>query len=270
MLHRACNAAGAMFFIDTDNAFGSSRGAVDDAYAIAAMIRGGAEIDAISAIAGNTSEALAYENTMRLCARLGWRGPVLRATEARAMLRTFPGRILALGPLTNVAVATAASEVMIVGSMLRTRGRWPGFWPHEFNLTEDAQATHKLFASSLPLTFFPLDVVRMLCIRKRDLHDIEGSFGEELRRGSARWFRQRLLKKATPLFPMSDLIPALYALGEDGITIEETTATMRANTLVEFGKGSRNVKVCTKLDGAKLWERFVRIVEEPRRDQRRD
>jgi hypothetical protein len=28
MLHRACNAAGAMFFIDTDNALGSSRGAL--------------------------------------------------------------------------------------------------------------------------------------------------------------------------------------------------------------------------------------------------
>ncbi|HYC61870.1 MAG TPA: nucleoside hydrolase [Thermoanaerobaculia bacterium] len=249
-----------MFFIDADNAFGSPKGAVDDAYAIAAMIRGGAEIAAISAVGGNTSEPLAHENNRNLARLLGWHGPVLRAAESRAMLRTFPGRILALGPLTNVAVATAASEVMIIGSMLKTRGRWPGFWPHEFNLTQDKEATHKVFASSLPLTFFPLDVVRMLSIRRHQLEAIEGTLGEELRRGSARWFRHRLLKKGTLLFPMSDLIAALYALDPDGLTMEDTTARMRANTLMEFGKGTRRVRVCTKLDAEKLWARFVTLV----------
>lgn len=249
-----------MFVIDADNAFGSPRGAVDDAYAIAAMIGSGVELAAISAVGGNTSEPLAHENNLRLARRLGWNGPVLRAAEARAMLRTFPGRILALGPLTNVAVATAASEVLIIGSMLHTWGRWPGFWPHEFNLTEDREATHKVFASSLPLTFFPLDVVRMLSIRKHQLDAIEGEFGEELRNGSARWFRHRLLKKGSIFFPMSDLIAALYAIDPDGLTMEDTTATMRANTLVQFGRGTRKVRVCTKLDAEKLWSRFLRIV----------
>jgi inosine-uridine nucleoside N-ribohydrolase len=246
-----------VFFVDADNAFGSPSGDVDDAYAIAALVRGGAEIAAISAVGGNTSEALAYENNARLARLLDWHGPVLRAAEARGMLRTFPGRILALGPLTNVAVATAASEVMIVGATLHTRGRWPGLWPHEFNLTEDRAATQKVFASHLPLTFFPLDVVRMLSIRRHALDPIEGELGEVLRKGSARWFRHRLLKKGTRLFPMSDLIAALYALDEDGFTMEATTATMHANTLVEFGKGTRKVRVCTRLEAEKLWERFV-------------
>ncbi|HEU4887967.1 MAG TPA: nucleoside hydrolase [Thermoanaerobaculia bacterium] len=246
-----------MFFIDADNALGSPRGDVDDAYAIAAMVRGGAEIAAISAVAGNTSEPLACENNARLARLLGWHGPVLRGSEARGVLRTFPGRILALGPLTNVAVATAASEVMIVGTMLHTRGRWPGFWPHEFNLIRDREATRKVFNSALPLTFFPLDVVRALSIRKRDLDAIQGELGEVLRQGSARWFRRLLLVKATRRFPVWDLAPALYALDEDGFTMEDTTATMRANTFVEFGKGTRRVRVCTQLDAKKLWERFL-------------
>ena len=253
-----------MFVIDTDNAFGSPKGDVDDAYAIAAMIRGGAEIVAISAVGGNTSEPLAHQNNLRLAQLLGWTGPVLRAAESRPMLRTFPGRILALGPLTNVAVATAASEVMIVGATLRTLGRWPGLWPHEFNLTKDKDATHKVFASAMPLTFFPLDVVRKLSIRRRDLADITGAFGEELRRGSARWFRHRLLKRASFRFPIWDLVAALYALDPDGLTMEDTTATMRESTLIEFDKGSRKVRVCTSLDAVKLWKRFVRLTAEAR------
>jgi inosine-uridine nucleoside N-ribohydrolase len=250
----------AMFFVDADNAFGSPAGDVDDAYAIAALIKSGVEIAAISAVAGNTTEALSHANNLRLARRLGWQGPVLRAAEARGMLRTFPGRIIALGPLTNVAAATAASEVMIVGATLETRGRWPGIWPHEFNLTQDKEAARKVFASQLPLTFFPLDVVRMLSIRKRELEAVEGDFGEELRAGSARWFRHRLLVKASLVFPMSDLIAALYAIDPDGFTMEDTTATMRANTLVEFGKGTRRVRVCTSLDRTKLWERFVALL----------
>ncbi len=246
-----------MFFIDADNALGSPSGDVDDAYAIAAMVRSGAEIAAISSVGGNTPEPLAYENNARLARLLGWHGPILRGSEARSVLRTFPGRILALGPLTNVVVATAASEVMIVGATLHTRGRWPGFWPHEFNLTQDRAATRKVFDSALPLTFFPLDVVRMLSIRKRELDAIEGELGDVIRKGSARWFRHRLLRKASLRFPMSDLIAALYALDEDGLTMEDTTAIMRANTFLEFGKGTRKVRVCTRLDGKKLWERFL-------------
>lgn len=60
--------------------------------------------------------------------------------------------------------------------------------------------------------------------------------------------------------PLSDLIPALYALDTDGFTMEDTTATMRANTLMAFGNGTRRVRVCTRLDGPKLWDRFLRIV----------
>ena len=251
-----------VFFIDADNALGSPHGDVDDAYAIAAMVLAGAEIAAISAVGGNTPESLAYENNARLAKLLGWHGRLLSGSEARGMLRTFPGRVLALGPLTNVCVATAASEVMIVGARLHTLGRWPGFWPHEFNLTEDREATHKVFASALPLTFFPLDVVRMLSIRRGDLDAIEGELGDVLRRGSARWFRHLLLKKAKLRFPMSDLIPALYALGTDGFTMEDTTAAMRRNTLMAFGKGTRRVRVCTRLDAATLWARFLAIVNQ--------
>ena len=252
-----------MLFVDSDNALGSPRGDVDDAFALAALMRSGAEIAAVSSVAGNTSEERAFANNARLATLTGWRGPLLRASEARPLLHTFPDRILALGPLTNVALATAASEVIVVGATLHTFGRFPPLWPHEFNLTKDRAATRKLFASHVPLTFFPLDVVRRLRVRRHDLDAIEGALGEELRRETARWFTHLRLVRGTSRFPVYDLAAALYALDEDGFTMEQTTATMAASTFVRFGRGTREVLVCTRLNAPLLWERFLALCRTP-------
>lgn len=249
-----------VLFIDSDNALGSPRGDVDDAFALAALMCSGAEIAAISSVAGNTSEPRAFENNTRLANLAGWRGPLLRGLEARALLHTFPGRVVALGPLTNVADATAAAEVIVIGAALRTLGRWPPVWPHEFNLTKDRAAARKVFASKLPLTVFPLDVVRELRVRKRDLDAIPGALGEELRRETRRWFTHLRFVRMTARFPIYDLAAALYALDEDGFTMEGTTAAMASSSFVRFGQGTREVRVCTAIDGPRLWERFLALV----------
>ena len=242
-----------MFFVDSDNALGSPSGDVDDAYALAALIAGGAEIIGISSVAGNTSEERAFANNQRLCKLLGWKGQLLRGHDAHAVLRTFPGRIVALGPLTNVAHARAASEVILVGGRLRAIG-------HEFNLTKDVRAAHAVFASHLPLTIFPLDVARKLWVHERDLRAIPGELGDVLREESRRWFRRLLWVRWTRRFPIYDLPAALYAMNADGFTMERTTATMRKSTFLDFGRGTREVTVCTKLDRGKLWERFVALL----------
>ena len=45
-----------MLLIDSDNAAGSPRGDVDDAFAIAALLRSGLPVAALASVAGNTSE----------------------------------------------------------------------------------------------------------------------------------------------------------------------------------------------------------------------
>ncbi len=66
---------------------GSPSGDVDDAFAIAALVRSGIAIAAIASVAGNTPEPRAFENNRRLAEVLGWRGPLLRGgAEARAAL----------------------------------------------------------------------------------------------------------------------------------------------------------------------------------------
>ncbi len=247
-------------FIDSDNAMGSPSGDVDDAYAIAALVRSELPIAGLAACAGNTAEELAHRNNERLAAVLGYAGPLLRAREAAEALRGFAGRVAALGPLTNVAGAEAAAEIVLVGGTLHTRGCWPPLYPHEFNLTFDARAAHTVFASAIPLTIVPLDVARGFWVRERDLHDIPGNFGELARRETKRWFRRLLWVRRTRRFAIYDLVAALYLLGGEGLTMEDTTAAMRPNTFLEFGRGNRPVKVCTALHREVLWERFLALV----------
>lgn len=242
-----------MIFIDSDNALGSPSGDVDDAYALAALLTSGLEIAGLSACAGNTSADRAHANNVELARLLRWHGPVVRTPD----LRDFAGRIVALGPLTNIVQARRAAELIIVGGHSTSRGRWPPFWPYEFNLTRDRAATRAVFDSALPLTIFPLDVARRLTIRRSDLDSIGGALGEFFRRGSERWFRHLRRTRLMSDSPVYDLAAALYVLGTEGFTLVRTTAEMMPTTALRFGKGAREVTLCVDLDRDLLWRRFL-------------
>lgn len=258
----------APLFIDSDNAHGSLFGDVDDAFAIAALLRSRLTIVAVAATAGNTSEARAYQNNVALAQHAGFAGPLLRGNETAAFLAAAsPLRIAALGPLTNVAAALNAGatqhlEVLIVGGSLASRGRWPPLWPHEFNLTKDRRAALAVFASVLPLTLFPLDVVRSLYATAYDVSALDGNLGRYLDLGARRWLARLRLLKGTGRFPIWDLAAALYAIDPHGFVFEERVARMRPNTSIDWGAGKRRVQVCTALDRDLLWERFIRLIEE--------
>ena len=246
-------------WIDSDNALGSPSGDVDDAYAIAALIRGSAPIAALSSCAGNTTEAMALANHRRLASVLGWGGDVIAAADAVQRLRTFRGRIVALGPCTNLIEARDAAEVIVVGGNSSSHGRWPPLWPFEFNLTHDRAAAGAVFRSGLPLTLFPLNIARRLWATSDDAAALRGEAGELVRSGSERWFTHLRRVRMTGRFPVYDLAAAMYALGEGGFTFEQTTAVMRENTSIEFNAGTRPVKVCTDIDRTLVWSRFVEI-----------
>lgn len=269
-------------WIDTDNALGSRSGDVDDAFALAALLRSGLPIAAISSVGGNTSEARADRNNRRLGRLLGYEGPYLRGVEAgeaqdrvgREGIRLFGGlngwRIAALGPLTNVAALLrevergalrAPAGVIVVGSTLRTRGRWPPWWPHELNLTHDLAATRTVFESEVPLTLVPLDVARRLRVGFHELARLRGEVGEVLRRGSRRWCWRSLLIRGSSRFPVFDLLAA-YALAEPGLVrVEERRVRLHGNGWVEFGSGERVVGVMTAFRAEAVWESFVERVD---------
>lgn len=249
-----------MLFVDSDNAMGSPSGDVDDAYALAALILSGQSIAAISSCAGNTSEEKAFANNRELASQLGWNGTLLRASEARAAVKDFPGRIVALGPVTNIAEAMKASEVIIVGGNSISNGRWPPFWPYEFNLTKDCSATRALFDSQVPLTIFPLNVARLLTVTAEEIAALPAAVGDYLARNSERWFRHLRRARLTRHFPVYDLAAALYVIEDRGFLWSDTTAEMNRFTAFRFGRGTRKVKLCTGLDRDLLWERFCALL----------
>lgn len=248
-----------MIFIDSDNALGSPSGDVDDAFAIVAILRSGLPVAGLSSCSGNTTEPRAFENNRRLATLLGWGGPLLRAAEARDAVRTFEGRILALGPLTNVTEARRASEIVIVGANSTSRGVWPPLWPYEFNLTKDRRATLAVFALDVPLTIIPLDVARQLWVEEEALGELPGALGGYLREGSRRWFTHLRRARFTRRFPIYDLAAALYAIADDGFSWRETTASINSFAGIRFGAGARRVRLCVGLDRRKLWRRFVAL-----------
>ncbi|HSS49618.1 MAG TPA: nucleoside hydrolase [Thermoanaerobaculia bacterium] len=263
-----------MLLVDTDNAAGSPSGDVDDAFAIAALLRSGLPVAALSSVAGNTSETQADRNNRVLGDLCGYRGRYLRGVQAgdvpdridRAgdLWQEGPVRFLALGPLTNLAALLPAkpaiSEAVFVGGNRTSRGRFPPWWPHEFNLTKDPEATRAVFASDLPLTVVPLDVARRLRIGPRELKALPGELGELLRRHSARWARRSLLIRGSRRFPVFDLAAAAYAIDPALAAVEETQGRLHRNLWLEFGRGERRLRVVRDLDLDGIWRLFERFV----------
>ncbi len=259
--------------IDTDNAAGSRAGDVDDAFAIAALLKSGLPVTAISSTGGNTGEARADLNNRVLGGMCGYTGPYLRGVRApegpdridRAENLQADGRLrfVALGPLTNLAAVlgeAAISEAVLVGSNLTSPGRFPPWWPHEFNLTRDEEATRAVFASDLPLTVVPLDVARRLRVGPEDLDLLRGELGSFLRRCSARWARRSLLLRGSRSFPVFDLAAAAYVIDSALVSVEETRARLHSNLWVEYGRGDRRLRVIRDLDREAIWRRFVALI----------
>ena len=273
-------------FIDSDNALGSSSGDIDDAFAITALLTSKVPILGIGSIFGNTGETHAYENNQELAKLLGHQAPVLhgarrpgdKASESSRFIRDLarkesPFRILAIGPLTNLALALDGlseketrmiEEVIIVGSNLSSKGHYPPFWPFEFNLTKDRWATQTVFSSALPLTFIPLDVARKLRVKPADLNVIPGPLGERFRTDSERWFaraKRRYFKKDVPIW---DLVAAMYTLEPELFELWDCSARMKNYTRIVFSEGGsegqRPVRVIRNFDPQLVWKRFTECV----------
>jgi len=269
--------------IDTDNALGSSSGDVDDGFAIAALLRSGLPVAGLASVAGNTGEAAADRNNRALGALCGYAGPYLRGATAGDVAERIdrrldlwsgaPVRVAALGPLTNVAATLSAldrqglrppvSEIVLVGGNASSRGRFPPFWPHEFNLTKDREAARAVFASELPLTIVPLDVARRLQIGASDLARLTGPLGEYLRRHAARWLRRSRWLHGPGGFSVFDLLAAGWIVEPAAVSTEETTVRVHSNLWLEFdefGRGGRPVRLVRSFDGGRILERFTALV----------
>jgi inosine-uridine nucleoside N-ribohydrolase len=264
-------------YVDSDNAIAARSGDVDDAFAVAALLRSGHPVAAVGAVAGNTSARRAMEGNREIARLCGFAGVLLEgrergagaSSEAAEWLAASTGsiRIAALGPLTNVAdalrldptVAGRIEELVLVGGNRASVGRWPPLWPWEFNLWKDRDAASAIFASSVPLTIVPLDVAKRMMVRSEELRALRGDLGDYLRARSRRWLWRARLLKLRDAFPVWDLVAAMLLLDRAPFRFERTRVRFSARALLEFGHGDREAEVVRSFDRAVLWSTFVEL-----------
>ncbi len=253
-------------YVDSDNAIAAPRGDVDDAFALAAVLASGVPVAAIGSVAGNTTEPLALAGNRKTADACGYAGSILGRAEAAGFLaaRTSPLRVLALGPLTNLAAALASApgcasywtEVVLVGGNRSSLGRWPPFWPFEFNLTKDRAAARSVFACGAPLAVVPLDVAKRLRVGADELDALGGAVGRFLRSGSQRWLKRARRMKLKRTFPVWDLVAAMYVAEPRLFEVCEASASLRGSGRVAWGDG-RPVRIVSGFDPAAVWGAFA-------------
>ena len=276
-------------WIDTDLALGSRHGDVDDGWAIAALALGPARLLGISTVTGN-----ATANTAARCARklleecgsrdgIPWpaRAPVImgasragQVTVAAEAIATLPEgtHVLAIGPLTNVAAALArdpslASRVTvhIVGGNLTSRGRWPRWWPREFNLWCDPDAAAAVFRAPLRRRLHPLDECRRLTVSALDLWRLSRCMllGSYLARHSLRWLLTSPLRLRALRFPVWDLAPALDVMDLLPARVERHRLAVRGRGLLVADAASAVTEVVRGLDRDAALANFRRLLRYP-------
>lgn len=247
-------------WIDTDAACGNAqRTDPDDCFAILLLAQQGTiEIVGVSTVFGNASLHKTDRRTRDLINLLGktepqaipvYRGaseplkqeesvstvPPQEAHEAlRKSIEEKPLVIVALGPLTNVAMALKdrphlqANVTRLVAVMGRRKGHvfhpveggmahsFLGHGPifRDFNVTEDEQAAAVVLAMGLPLTLIPYEAARDVHLDRSTLKRME------ILDGAAGWVAQRAQRwltywrddiNITGFYPF-DLVAAAYVL----------------------------------------------------------
>ena len=260
--------AAAPVFVEVDNAMGSTRGDVDDGFALGALLRHPVALLGLGSVFGNTSEAEADRNNRALAAAMrsphshlrGCNRPGQREAASVEFLaaQQRPFVMLALGPLTTVAAALAAraslpiTELVIVGGDAASRGRWPPLWPYEFNLLHDAAAAVRVFASDLPITVVPLDVGRRLVLSRSDLAAIPGPFGAHARQHAERWFRRARWRFRRDAIRLYDLVAAARVLRPQALRCVDRCVAMHRRGWLEFCRSGRPVRVVEAFDATVL------------------
>lgn len=263
-------------YIDSDNALGSPSGDIDDGLALAALYRSGYPIVAVGSVFGNTSTELAHRNNQVLAAMCGYRGSQLlgagtRNDRARPVADFLsrvrePFRILALGPLTNIAPLVRHGETMRWMSEIitvSTNGQLPlpPWRVFDFNRSLDPLAFLQVFHSPLKLTIVPLAVARRLRVTMNDLRF--GPLADYFAKHARRWFRRALIMKGARSIPAWDLVGALYVLFPSLFATQSKRVSLTRFGCLKHAPSGREVNWITQFDENLARQRFIELLGPP-------
>ena len=194
-------------WIDTDAACGHGpRTDPDDCLALLALVQAaGKRIAGVSTVSGNAPLEVTDRTTRELVGHLG-AIPVHAGPETlRSALEAGRLTIVALGPLTNIALALHERPDLAaqVERLVAVMGRRPGhlFHPAEgapgamllghgpvfsdFNFEQDRDAAARVLATGIPFTLIPYDAARHVELTAADLDRLSA------RGGAAAWVAER-------------------------------------------------------------------------------
>jgi pyrimidine-specific ribonucleoside hydrolase len=212
-------------WIDADPACGlGMTDDVDDCWAIIAAIRSSSlHVVGVSTVFGNVQVDHATDNAKALLNAIslhepgrvlppvyqGAGRPIKQVTdippavmELETALTESPVTILALGPLTNVAILMKHHPELIprITTIVAVAGQRPGqvfrvgntpiLHFHDLNVRKDPDAVEIVLRAGVPLYLIPFEVGQQVVITRRDLHVLEqqSSLDAWLSARSAPWF----------------------------------------------------------------------------------
>ncbi|MCL2857615.1 MAG: nucleoside hydrolase [Oscillospiraceae bacterium] len=163
------------------------------------------------------------------------------------MAKENPGtlEIIAVGPLTNIAVALAKypelpgliSRIVIMGGAFLAGNTTAAA---EFNIYVDPEAARRVFTSGIPFYLCPLDLTHQGYITEEELGEI-GCFGSP----EAKFFREILMFGYYDIaaayaggkgVPLHDPVALLFAANESYFTYEECFIGVETRGLLTRGR----------------------------------
>lgn len=186
------------------------------------------------------------------------------ASEAMASaLRKTKLRIIALGPLTNVATLLNVHPELTgkIGHIIMVAGKHPGqlfhpghqWWFHfgDFNVSHDPDAAETVLDSGVPITLIPFEVATKLTITRADLETLRSgdAAAQWLSDVSRSWFSfwQQFLGKDG--FHPFDALAVGYAALPEFFTCKQTRARIGFNLFLEPLGIGRDLEVAEDIQG---------------------
>ncbi len=178
--------------------------------------------------------------------------------------------IVALGPLTNIAIALAKEprlaqwtrELIVMGGALQTEGNVTQY--AEFNIYNDPVAADQVLSSGTPITLVPLDVCKQTIVTSADLSWVEGSSmsARLTDRVLRSWFKREVrgwYDLCDPLAVAAAIEPDLLGYKQAEVRVVTDHGAELGRTVARYGGGP--VKAALEVDAERAKTLIVSLLE---------
>ena len=202
------------------------------------------------------------------------------AVELARRVVEAPGTItiLALGPLTNVALAMrleprfagAVKEMIFMGGIVRGPGNVSAV--ATANMLNDPEAAKVVLGAGIPLTMVGQDVTRWVRIsaERRERMRTTGSRIAEFLYQITGFYADAYTQEGIPGFPVHDLLVMAYALRPElfdtkrlPVDVDIESSLTRGMTVADFRPHTdkpANVRVCMKADADGILDWYEQVI----------